>query len=375
MYSNKKDKKIKTIEKGDVFFFYRRKVGSENVNDLEDVQRFYMVLVPNLDENKDKNNQKSLFRLFLLGRKKLPDIVKGKSISTERNWALNILTTSDLKEIENELLITGEYETETRGKRKLPSAVPTGEGKYHLVKHDNHTEFAYILELPGKIGQSQEEFEIKKEASYIISVKNPDINIRGFSYFAKEKPRYPQKLKELFGDRRWINIENQDLINYKNIQILLIGARKEDIENELGIEIDEKKENENTSDLIKKLHIDKEKIPLNPLFAGKFPSKQEVSDYKSLQQVKHIPKHKAPGKGGKKGGTVSSTYTVSASSIAKILEGIDLPKNRNGLVRHAVKNKSKSSRSKDIIELLKELPKNISFKTMADIEKAIGNIR
>jgi hypothetical protein len=38
---------------------------------------------------------------------------------------------------------------------------------------------AYILELPAVPGPAQKEFEINKEASYIVSVKNPDIQVRG----------------------------------------------------------------------------------------------------------------------------------------------------------------------------------------------------
>jgi len=52
---------------------------------------------------------------------------------------------------------------------------------------------AYILELPEIPGPTQKEFETKKEASYIVSVKNPDIQVSGFAAFAapEKKPDYP----------------------------------------------------------------------------------------------------------------------------------------------------------------------------------------
>jgi len=53
-----------------------------------------------------------------------------------------------------------EYDTETRGKRRTKAATPAGEGKYSIVKHDNHTELAYILELPEIPGPAQREFEL-----------------------------------------------------------------------------------------------------------------------------------------------------------------------------------------------------------------------
>ncbi|MFL6492171.1 MAG: hypothetical protein ACJ70O_03625 [Nitrososphaera sp.] len=63
------------VEQGDIFFFYRPKVGAEEVSSTEDVQRFYMVTAL---EEKDRK-----YRLFILGRKKLPEIVEGKSTLTQ----------------------------------------------------------------------------------------------------------------------------------------------------------------------------------------------------------------------------------------------------------------------------------------------------
>jgi hypothetical protein len=40
------NKQSQIIEHGDVFFFYRPKVGTEEVEDIEDVQRFYMITSP-----------------------------------------------------------------------------------------------------------------------------------------------------------------------------------------------------------------------------------------------------------------------------------------------------------------------------------------
>src|ERR1043166_10030017 len=218
-------KRGKIIEHGDIFFFYRPKIDAEEVSSVEDVQRFYMVTSPDKSE---------INRVFLIGQKQLPEITEGRSSSEERNWALNGVTSSDPEEIRKEFL-PAEYETETRGTRRTGAAIPVGEGKYSILEHEGHTELAYILEIPEVPGSSQREFQIKKEASYIISVKNPDIQVPGYSAFLKRKPSYPSSLKQKFGDRRWINVDDQDLLNYENAQLLLIGARKKDVEEELGI--------------------------------------------------------------------------------------------------------------------------------------------
>jgi hypothetical protein len=349
------------IEHGDIFFLYRPKIDTEEVKDIESVQRFYMVISP---DNSD------IQRIFLIGQKQLPEIIEGRPNSEERNWALNLLTSSNPNEIRKEFL-PAEYQTETRGARRLAAAVPAGEGKYSIVQHEGHSELAYILELPGEPGLTQREFQIKKEASYIISVKNPDIQVPGYSAFLKRKPNYSNSLKEKFGNRRWINVDDPKLLDYKNSQLLLIGARKKDVEEELGIDLDEEKESVSTSELFNELRIRKEQVPLKPLFKGKFPSKEEVP---FAQEVKTLSDEEAPGRGGKVDGMIAATSSASAASIAKILSGIEFPKNKKQLINYAEQNKNRISDPDSVIETLKELH-DTRFENMADVEKALGEIR
>ena len=383
-YSKNNADNEQIIESGDIFFFYRPKIETEEVKDIEDVQRFYMMMSQDISssskDNKNKNKDKN-YRLFLLGRKKMPEIVKGKSTSEERNWALNILSSSNLEEIHNELL-AAEYTTKTRGKRRLAAAQPAGEGKYSIIKHDGHTELAYILEIPEVPGPTQTEFEIKKEASYIISVKNPDIVIPGYEVFSKKdegrKPNYPKHIRDKFGEnRRWINVDDSEIINYENSQLLLIGARKRNVEEELGIEIDEEKENRNSADIFKELKIKKEEIPLQPFLKGKFPKKEEIP---MSNGIKRIPSDKAPGvKGGKKGGKVAATESTSAAAIAKMLSGITLPITKKEIVKF-VHDKIKSKKSKvedthdQILNIFNELPEK-TYHKITDIEKEVGQLR
>jgi hypothetical protein len=365
----------KQIEHGDIFFFFTPKVEvTEEVKDVEDVQRFYMVTCP--EQGKGKNT----YRVFLLGAKQLPEIVEGKSKSTERNWALNILTTSDPENIRQEFLVPAEYTTKTKGERRIAAASPAEEGKYSIVQHGNHTELAYILELPEVPGPVQREFEIKKEASYILSVKNPNISIPGFAAFSStRKPDYSKNTIKKFGNRRWINVDYPELLNYENTQLLLIGARKKDVEEELGIDIDEEKETLKTADLYKELKIKREQIPTKPLLGGKFPNREELD---SPAEIKKLSTDDIPGrKGGRIGGKVASTKAASAAAISKLLSGIDLPKSRDGLVEYAERNKSKVRQQEqilnpqEIIDAIKELPSDRSYYTMSDVTEALGEIR
>jgi hypothetical protein len=352
--------KSQMVEHGDIFFFYRPKVGKEEVEDIEDVQRFYMVTAP----------EGGKYRLFVVGQKQLPEIVEGKSTSEEKNWALNVLTTSNTEDIRKELM-PAEYQTETKGTRRIGPATPAGEGKYSIVKHDNHTELAYVLELPKVPGPTQKEFEIKKEASYIISVKNPDIQVRGFAAFEKRKPQYPASIKEKFRDRRWINVEDADILNYENAQVLLIGARRKDVQEELGIDLNEERETVDTAELFKELQIRKEQVPLKSLLKGEFPSKAEQPMQREMRQ---LSREEAPGRGGKTGGRVAATRAPSAAAIAKILSGVDFPKKKEELVRHAEGNKQKVDASEEIIQVIHELPER-TYSNMADVEKALAEVR
>src|SRR5215212_5255667 len=352
------------VEQGDIFFFYRPKVGTEEVSSGEDVQRFYMVTAP--EEEKD-----SKYRLFILGRKQMPEIIEGKSTSEERNWALNTLTTNNPEDIRKELT-AAEYETETRGKRRMAAATPAGEGKYSIVKHDNHTELAYVLELPEQPGPTQKEFEINKEASYIVSVKNPDIQIPGFKAFEKRKPQYPERIKKEFGDRRWINVEDPKLLDYENTQLLLIGARKKDVEEELGINLNEEKETANTAEIFRELKIRKDQVPLKPLLKGEFPGKGEQQPMAA--EVKQLSKEEAPGRGGKVGGKVAATRAPSAAAIAKLLSGVNFPKRKNELIVHAEANKTKIEAAEEVIQVIRELPER-TYSNMADVEKAVAEVR
>ena len=57
-------------------------------------------------------------------------------------------------------------------------------------------------------------------------------------------------------------------IDYKNAQIILVGARegRDAIKNEIGIEIEESLQ---SADIFNKLRVRKDKVPIRPLMEGK----------------------------------------------------------------------------------------------------------
>jgi hypothetical protein len=56
-----------------------------------------------------------------------------------------------------------------------PLARPIGEGSYVIARHDGHPHLAYRLELRGRPGAPQRDLHVEPEASYIVSVKNPQV--------------------------------------------------------------------------------------------------------------------------------------------------------------------------------------------------------
>jgi hypothetical protein len=58
------------------------------------------------------------------------------------------------------------------------------------------------------------------------------------------------------------------------LQLLLIGARQDHVEEELGIDIDEQKETQKSADLFKELKIRKEQIAVKPFIQGRFPEEE-----------------------------------------------------------------------------------------------------
>ena len=263
--NNYNNPKSDILEQGDIYFFYRPKKGAEEVKGIEDVRRFFMVTAPEEQENDSKSR---LYRLFIIGKKSLPEIRETEARASERYWARVGGIFKDPNELTKELL-SDEF-------RKGDAARPVGEGKYAIVKHQNHAELAYILEMPNEPGEAQNELGIEKEASYVISVINPKVprtTSAGASLPSTEEPvKYPEEvLKEFDETENFVSLaKDTKFIDYQNAQVILIGARegRDVIKSEIGIEIAESSQ-ENSADIFNKLKLRKDQVPIRPLTEGK----------------------------------------------------------------------------------------------------------
>lgn len=139
---------VGTIERGHIYFFYRPRVEVEEVQSVDDVQRFHILLVPRppefaasgpadskqedgegemnlISEGSDAvpatepiNKKKKHFRLIAVGKKQLPDPDAGgggKGRGRKSTfWATVVTVGEDLKKLQDGLG-GKEYETKTRG--------------------------------------------------------------------------------------------------------------------------------------------------------------------------------------------------------------------------------------------------------------------
>lgn len=267
---------VEIQERGEIFFFYRPKVGKEEAHSADDVQRLYIVLRPESGERQveekqspdsgkegSKKRQKTdsgeskkegghgvekvniekepLLRFIVMGRKSLPDPSK----KSRPYWGFVEMVTTKTEDIKNALK-GEEYETATKGHRHNSPARALGEGVYRILRHKSakktHTHLIYKLEFPPEDGKNepQESLNVEREGSYLIQIKNPDQLGDSSSRFSglqnKRKAAFPAHLQGQFGNLKYSGADPPDFLNYEGCEFLLIGA-SDDIEEELGLEL------------------------------------------------------------------------------------------------------------------------------------------
>jgi hypothetical protein len=209
---------------------------------------------------------KNLYRLLVIGKKSLPEIRESEARASERYWARVGGIFDDPTKLTNELF--------SKEFREGDMARPVGEGKYAIVDHNNHTELAFVLELPNELGEAQKELGIGKEASYIITVINPKVSKREeYLPTTEDAPKYPESiLNDFSNDENFVPLSrNLKFIDYQNAQIILIGARegKDTLTQELGITVENEHQSDSSADIFTKLRIRKDQVPIKPLIEGK----------------------------------------------------------------------------------------------------------
>jgi hypothetical protein len=98
----------------------------------------------------------------------------------------------------------------------------------------------------------------------------------------------------------------------------------------------------------------------------------EVKQKQGIRSAEEVAKTQAP---GTKGGRAAATSSVSAAAVAKVLSGVDFPKNKGELRDHAQKHMTdvEVADPQRIISVIDSLPDR-EYHNMADVEKSVGQV-
>ncbi|KAF2147177.1 uncharacterized protein K452DRAFT_347988 [Aplosporella prunicola CBS 121167] len=206
------------IEKGIIYFFIRNRVGIDEPEGADDLQRSFFVLRPIPTGGKlgdgavdDANTN----RLFALPKKVLPKSHK------DRFMAFVEKAPTTVKDLKENFFGGAEYQTKTQGTREQSPVTPIGEGVYAIVHSGRNSHLAYMLTIPQELGEVQNDMGLCNKGSFVISVKNPErkgpVNAQ-----LPSGPDFPKEIIEEFRGLAWVPAQSKYL-DYPNVQILLIG--------------------------------------------------------------------------------------------------------------------------------------------------------
>lgn len=249
------------LQRGNIYFLFRPKVLTDHPHSLNDIQRFEIVLHP---EGKD------LFRLLVVGRKRLPDVSRH-----EKHFGFVEAVAADADELAKSFAAK-DYETETRGERRQPPVWPAGEGVYALVRDEGgrNSRFCYKLELPETLGDVQHQLRIDREASYVMTVKNPKFRAPpGVGLSPSQQAQYSEDLLSRMRNLRFAPAEPAYL-EYTGCEFIFIGVDEEP-EAKFHIDLEAEKESVKTADLFKDFAQLKRSHPLASLLKGSFEETTE----------------------------------------------------------------------------------------------------
>jgi len=258
------DLEPEVLERGTIYYFYQPKLSvKEEVHGIDEVQKLYLVLSPH-DHNKLK-------RLIIIGNKKMPS-----THTHSRYWGFVDNVSPTLPSLIKDNLGERDYETPVLHEpRHLKEARLFASGLYAIVLHHSHTHLAYFLELPEELSEVQKAFNIEKQGSLLMSIKNPEV---GESMLKGQKPELPPELKDHFGNKKWGPIDHDvKLLDIKKIEIFILGDSPDPVK-EFGkvgeeleeIEKEEVKKLHPHNKIFEKLKMDKANHKIEPILTGQW---------------------------------------------------------------------------------------------------------
>jgi len=175
------------LERGKLFFFYRPKVGVDEVASEADIQRTYIEMAP--------EGEHHMIRLLLMPRKHLPHPRSGTTGRSDVCWAFVDRLASTQEQL-NAMLQEQTYQTKTLGQRTVHACRCVGEADYtlELTPGNGHVHLYYVLREPTEPGEVQDDLNIEREGAFVLQIKNPE---RSAPEATSRSERYPEGFRGL----------------------------------------------------------------------------------------------------------------------------------------------------------------------------------
>jgi hypothetical protein len=101
----------------------------------------------------------------------------------------------------------------------------------------------------------------------------------------------------------------------------------------------------------------------------------EVKQKQGIRSAEEVAQTEAPGTKGGRVAAAAATSSVSAATVAKVLSGVDFPKNKGHLRDYAQKHMKDVGVAdpQRILSVIDSLPDQ-EYQNMADVEKSVGQL-
>lgn len=182
------------IERGDIQFFFQPSVQPADADEFKlGVQSLFAILSPAAGDDRH--------RRMRIGRKRMP------VTSKDRFWC-RIERVGSLQRVLGGKLEADRYTTKTRGERYQPAARPVAMGTYEMIRHNDHTHFAYAIE-PFAFEDAPDELALESSSHVVL-----------FERSSSPSPNLDKRRA------KWTAQGEVSLLDHEGAELVLVGACK-----------------------------------------------------------------------------------------------------------------------------------------------------
>ncbi len=217
MRSRETQPPARALERGSILFLYRPKSGVAHAQSADDLERIYLMLIPD-------GRERHKARIFSLSGRGLPTLERGEGASAlaEEVDPDPRVALDDLQDDATASAPPG------RGPR--PWVRAAGEGRYVIALRGADTHLAYALARPEPPGEVQQALQIGARGDLLISVQAPAAQ-------PGRRPLYPSRLASRLDGYDQVPAEPSDFLDYQYARAILLAVDSRP-EQELGLRLE-----------------------------------------------------------------------------------------------------------------------------------------